>query len=343
MRVLFVLKDRFYNKTHSKSYGLINSSKQVAKYLESEGHVCKVVQVIDANYIDKEVFEFRPDVVIIEALWVSGDKMKELIEIKRYKHITWVVRIHSNIGFLSAETLALKYVNDYISLEKENLFVSCNNLGFNHNLSKAMNYKYTYLPNIIDLNFYHKEKNPHSHHIDVGCFGSLRILKNQCYQAMCAMEAADRLHKTLKFHITVDVNVDKYGGNNSVLKNLEELFKNSRHELIKHLWLEQDDFRHLIKKMDIGLQVSYTESFNIVSADFVNGGVPIVVSDSIRWMPWFLKTSTVEFEKTISKIITIYNWRHSKLIKWWSRKNLFIYNEDAKREWNKFLREIHHH
>ena len=45
MKILFVLKERFYSKNNS--YGLINSSKQVADYLESIGNECKVVQVID--------------------------------------------------------------------------------------------------------------------------------------------------------------------------------------------------------------------------------------------------------------------------------------------------------
>ena len=273
MKILFILKDRFYNKSHSKSYGLINSSKQVAAYLESLGHECKIVQVIDSNCIDKEVYEYKPNMVIIEALWVSGNKMKELIQIPRYKHIKWVIRVHSDIGFLSAETFGLKYINDYINLKKENLFVSCNNLEFNHYLSLTLQYPFVYLPNIIEIEF-RKHYEEYKNYIDIGCFGSLRILKNQCYQAMCAIAAADELEKILKFHITVDVNIDdKNEILNPVLKNLEELFENSPHELVKHYWLENDEFHHLIKKMDIGLQLSYTESFNIVSADFVNMGV----------------------------------------------------------------------
>lgn len=337
MKILFVLKDRFYNKTNTKSYGLINSSKQVAKYLESIGYDCKVVQVIDGNYIDREIHEFKPDVVIIEALWVTGEKMKELIEIKRYKHIKWVIRIHSDIGFLSAETQALQYVNDYISLKKENLFISCNNYAFNLNLSKSMNWEYVYLPNIIDLKYHKHKHSDYSSYIDIASFGSLRILKNQCYQAMCAMEAANKLGKRLRFHITVDVGMNEQNNRYPVIRNLEELFENSYHELVKHYWLENDEFHHLIKKMDLGLQLSYTESFNIVTADFVNHGVPIIVSDAIRWMPWFLKTSTVEYIKTIKKIIRIYKWRNCKILGWWSRRNLIIYNETAKIEWIKFL------
>jgi len=336
MKILFILKDRFYNKSHSKSYGLINSSKQVAQYLEKIGHEYKIVQVIDGNSLDKEIFEYKPDMVIIEALWVTGSKIKELMEIPRYKNIQWVIRVHSDIGFLSAETLAMKYINDYINLKKDNLFVSCNNLEFNYFLSKTINYDFVYLPNIIELEFTDSELEK-KEHIDIGSFGSLRILKNQCYQAMCAIAAADKLGKKLKFHVSVDINIDKNENTNPVLKNLEELFSTSEHELIKHSWLANDDFHELIKTMDLGLQLSYTESFNIVTADFVRHGVPIIVSDAIKWMPNFLKTSTVDYHETIHKIIKVYRLRNCKFLTKWSRRKLKKYNNLAKSDWLYFM------
>ena len=130
-KILFILKKRFYSNINVKSYGLINSSTHIANFLDTIIDVeTKVVTVVDANGINKEVQEYKPDMVIIEALWVTGEKMKELIEIKKYKHIKWVVRIHSDIGYLSAETFALKYVNDYIALDKPNLFIAPNNEDF---------------------------------------------------------------------------------------------------------------------------------------------------------------------------------------------------------------------
>lgn len=339
MKILFILKERFYSK-NTNSYGLINSSRQVAAFLESIGYECKVVQVIDANFIDKEIFEYKPDVVIIEALWVTGAKLKELIEIKRYKHIKWIVRVHSDIGFLAAETWAIKYINDYILLNKDNLFISMNNYTFNNHISEALNYEFVYLPNIITIKHHKYHKQSYKNHIDVGCFGSLRILKNQCYQALCAMDMADRLGKRLKFHITVDVGMNENNSRYPVLMNLREIFKNSYHQLVEHEWLENSEFHKLIKEMDIGMQVSYTESFNIVTADFVNANIPIVVSDSIKWMPFLLKTSTVEYEKTIKKLIFTYKWRNSRVIQWWMKHNLIKYNNSAKFVWFHFMKHL---
>lgn len=337
MKILFILKQRFYSKNNS--YGLINSSNHVANYLETIGNQCKVVSVIDGNSIDKEVYQYKPDIVIIEALWCTGDKLKELIEIKRYAKIKWIVRVHSDIGFLAAETMATKYINDYIDLKKSNLYVSMNNYQFNKHISNAMQQNFLYLPNIITIkDKLDIKKHKHKNHIDVACFGSLRIMKNQCYQALCAMEMANRLGKKLKFHITVDINMNESNNRFPVLKNLEEIFRNSRHELVKHEWLENENFQKLIKHMDIGLQLSYTESFNIVAADFVNANIPIVVSDAIRWLPFVLKTSTTEYERTIKRMIWIYRFRRNKFLIKWMKSNLKKYNELAKLEWKMFLK-----
>jgi len=46
--------------------------------------------------------------------------------------------------------------------------------------------------------------------------------------------------------------------------------------------MEHNDFIRVVKSMDIGMQVSLSESFNIVAADFVSNGVPLVGSPDIE-------------------------------------------------------------
>ena len=336
MKILFILKKRNYHKTNIKSYGLINSAKLVTEKLDCHKYETKVVTVIDANGIDKEVYEYKPDVVVIEALWVLPAKLKELIEIKRYKHIKWIVRIHSDAGFLSAETLALFTINGYIGLKKDNLFIAPNSKLFCEYISNALNYKFTYLPNIVPVKNIKKDYTKEKKIINIGCLGALRILKNQLFQAICAIKAADLLDKTLNFHITVDSPSE----NNSVLKNLEELFANSKHNLIKHSWTENDEFQNLIKTMDIGIQLSFSETFNIVTADFVNNDKLILVSDIISWMPDILKTSTFDYDEVTQKIIYIYKKRNSKSIKRKSQKKLKIYEVESATIWNNFLQHL---
>ena len=333
-KILFILKERHYGP--KPSYGLINSASHVAEFLEHERFNCKVVTVVDSNSIDKEVSLFKPDVVILEALWCPTYKLKELIEIKRHKHIDWVVRIHSDIGFLSCETQALQLVNEYIGLHKHNLTIALNSYKFVKSLSEVMNHNFAYLPNIITLQQPGQDFREDKQHIDIGCFGAMRLLKNQCFQAICAMKAADQLGKTLKFHITPVVDE-----RDPISTNLIELFKNNRHELIIHDWLPNDEFQDLVKQMDIGLQVSYTESFNIVSADFINNNRLIVVSDAIDWLSPIMRTSSTDYDTATNKIIYMYKHRNSEWLKDISRHDLKEFNHVAKHEWLEFLNAEH--
>jgi len=69
-RILFILKKRG-GGGYVNSVGLINSAKLTSRVLNSiSGIVSKVVAVEDNNKIHKEVVDFKPDFVIIEALWV---------------------------------------------------------------------------------------------------------------------------------------------------------------------------------------------------------------------------------------------------------------------------------
>lgn len=349
-KILFILKERPYytNNTSVKSYGLINSSLNLAMYLGDLGYAVDVVTVVDANGIDKVLYEYKPDIAIIEALWVPSFKLKELMEMPRYKHIEFVIRIHSDVGFLSAETLSLTYINEYIALNKKKLTIAPNHKTFTEYLANALKHKLEYLPNIIH-EVEHEKWNSHnkheSHVINVGCFGALRLLKNQPFQALCAIKACDDLEKKLHFHITADVHKDT--SINPVIKNLEELFRNSPHKLVKHDWKENDDFIELIEQMDIGMQLSYTESFNIVTSDFINAEVPIIVSEAIWWMPNILKTSTIDYDAVVKKFISVYRNLDSNFLRLLMRRSLSKYNKGAKNAWDEFLESKfdhkHHH
>jgi len=332
-RVLFILKDNYYHHGYTQSYGLGNSSRMIAEYLETQGIACDVVSVLDSEQIDIEVDDFRPTIVIIEALWLSATRLNELSD--KYHKIKWVVRIHSNVGFLAVETKALSQVHNYLKLKNENVVLSSNNEEFNEELTKVLYTNFEYLPNIVDVDEYNDYKNHEHHHhdINIGCFGALRVLKNQLFQAMCAIDAADRLNKTLYFHVNKDSEII----DSPVLKNLEELFEiNGKHHLVIHDWLEHDDFVELINTMDLGLQVSFTESFNLITADFVNECVPVIVSETIAWMPRISMVSTVDFEDVVEKIIHVYNSNDKHLIRK-SKRNLIRFNDNSKYTWDKFV------
>ena len=79
--------------------------------------------------------------------------------------------------------------------------------------------------------------------------------------------------------------IEQDGNNN--LKNIVALFDSmgEQFNLVLHPWNEHEDFLELIGSMDMCLQVSFTESFNIISADAISMGVPLVGSEAIAWLP----------------------------------------------------------
>ena len=56
-------------------------------------------------------------------------------------------------------------------------------------------------------------------------------------------------------------------------------------DVVKHRWMPWDKFSELVRTMDLLFQPSFTESFNIVTADGIVNGVPTVVSSAVRWAP----------------------------------------------------------
>ena len=269
--ILFLLKQRsVYNdgEYSSLSSGLYNSARFVADMLAEQGFTVNLKQVVDANSIDRYVTLYRPDTVVIEALWVVPDKFKELV--KLHPTVKWIVRLHSNIVFLANEGMAIGWIREYDTID--NVHIAVNSKDAEEVLELFLIKPLIYFPN-----YYPTEQKT----INVGCFGSIRPLKNQLIQAIAAIEYANQEDVILQFHINATRNEQK--GEN-VLKNIRALFKDTKHLLIEHDWLDHEEFISLVKYMDVGLQVSLSETYNIVAADFVSNFIPIVTSNEIDFI-----------------------------------------------------------
>jgi hypothetical protein len=177
-------------------------------------------------------------------------------------------------------------------LDYPNVFLAPNAKRLDHDLRVVLSVKYdrktindrvVYLPNYYpseDKGFARPPKQKDS--VNIGCFGAIRPLKNQLIQALAAIEYADKNKQKLFFHINGN---RLEGGGDPILHNLRALFAHStKHELVEHAWQPHANFLDLIATMDLGMQVSFTESFNIVAADMVTVGVPVVTSPEIVWV-----------------------------------------------------------
>ena len=97
--------------------------------------------------------------------------------------------------------------------------------------------------------------------------------------------------------------------------------------------MSHDDFLKLVGTMDIGLQASFTESFNIVAADFVSKGVPILGSTEISWLPSMFHVDHTDSQNIVSRMEKVLYgfdfWRKAE----YALYGLNRYNEESKRIW----------
>jgi glycosyltransferase involved in cell wall biosynthesis len=337
MRVLFVCKRRqgYSGPGYSDwggghiSSGLTISSMLVSDMLNTIGVTSKVVQVIDNNDIDREVHRFKPTHAIIEALWVVPSKFKILNRL--HPHVKWIVRIHSEVPFLAHEGIAMEWLFQYRDLY--NVQIGTNSKRMRDILKNLLGTNILLLPNYYPVGLSYKEYKRKRHigeDINIGCFGAIRPLKNQLIQAVAAIRYADDHDKLLRFHINSN-RIENRG--DEILKNIRALFENVRHELVEHPWMDRDDFIKMIKKMDAGMNVSYTETYSIISADMVAHGVPVVASPEIRWISDLSKADPNSVDDIASKINTAFSIKNLSLI----NKGLLKLNSFwSKQTWKKF-------
>lgn len=333
-KILFILKKKQSSHPGLKtiSSGLFNSASFVNEMLVKNGFDSHIVEVKDNNEIDRQVTKYKADIVVIEALWVVPSKFDVLQ--KLHPKVKWIVRIHSEIPFIANEGIAIEWIYEY--QKKKNVFISVNSDRAYSDFNKILKEKTIYLPNYYPVNLFKVGLNGKSQKktLDIGCFGAIRPLKNQLYQAVTAIDYANEKNKELRLHINV-ARVENHG--DPVLKNLRKLFENNpKHKLIEHTWLTHDEFVKLIRTLDLGLQVSFTETFNIVAADFVNNNVPVVVSDEIKWMSKFYKASPTDSEDIKSKISFALNTKNLN-VQYLNKVKLWNYCRESESLWVEFM------
>lgn len=349
VRTLFILKRRqdystdLVNFTNfTVSTGMYNSAAFVSDMLNDNGVESKVVVVIDNNDIDREVTAFKPTHVFIEGFWVVPEKFDVLMPL--HPSVKWIIRCHSEMPFLAQEGMALTWMFDYF---KRGITVSGNSPRINRELrvmAAAGGVPRQELDKKIPmLSNYYPVSTSSSHHsrviddgiFNVGCFGSHRPLKNHLVQAVAAIDYADQRGLKLNFHVNSG-RVEMNG--NSGLRNLRALFANIKHELIEHPWASHEDFLKIVSSMDVCMQVSFTETFNIVSADAVNLGVPVVVSREVNWVeePFADPTSTWDIVEKMSQVLSN---RHYLVEK--NRSNLRSYSKLSTKHWLDYLNDEH--
>lgn len=281
MKLMMVLKnnERFVRQCKTKARsGLFNAVNQVTRSLVRNGIDAVVVQVANEVALEAEICRHKPSIVVIQALWMSPVKIRRLKD--HHPSIRFAVHLHSNMPFLALETCAIEYTAQYAQFGIEILTNSLESYqAYRAFLPKA---KIFHANNVYERSESHGVKF-NDDHIHVGCFGAIRPMKNQVAQAIAAMEFSRDQNKKLMFHFNSS-RVEAHG--KGPYQNLIQLFLHAQPgiQMSPDGWIDPDEFPSHIGRMDIHMQLSLTESFNVVTADAIMAHVPVVVSECIDWV-----------------------------------------------------------
>lgn len=267
--------------------GLAMSAQNTARVLRSSGINATVRPALNMANLEQLVASESPTHIVINALWLPTVELAYLTH--KYAHVQWALLIHSNLAFLQVEPNGIIKLREAVDLERSsvgNFEVAANSVNGSNGIQDAWECKCLYLPNLYYLDDSARVLRPkwHGGTLRIGAFGALRPLKNPIASAFAALAIANSLATDLEFCVNIGRNDG--GGQAKLLPGIEAIYRDLSHaRLVKIPWQPWTSFRRTVRGMHLMLQPSFTESFNVVTADGIAEGVASVVSDVIEWAP----------------------------------------------------------
>jgi glycosyltransferase involved in cell wall biosynthesis len=280
--------------------GLGVSALNISQVLRNAGLWVDVMGVVSAADLEAKMKQIdalaaaRQEIplshVVVSAPWIPTADWQNLIS--RYPHIDFAVISHSNVAFLHADPQGTKLIRDAMGLQMayHNFTIAANSTKFTEWAARAYGTTLTWLPNLYNLDHTAARSQrtrpayPGGGVLRIGCFGALRILKNQMTAAAAALEISSRLGVDTEFWL--NGGRQEGTGMAGILSAIQQMTGSVKGFTLKTSnWETWPQFHATIRNMNLLLQPSFTESFNMVSADGVAEGVPSVTSNAIDWVP----------------------------------------------------------
>ncbi len=313
--------------------GLGVSAMNTAKVLQRRGFHAEVWPIVNAQDLAAKLSAQPASHVVVSAPWIPTGEYQRLVT--QFPETQFAVNCHSNVGFLQADTNGIKLVRQAMELE---LGVSSFHLAGNSDkfcrwVRSAFASPCAYLPNLYYLDPVALPHRPVycGGTLRIGAFGATRPLKN----FMSAAGAALDICRTLKVKLDLWISSGRIEGGDRYARPLHAMLDRVPGvRIIENGWESWPNFRKTVGHMHLLIQPSYTESFNMVTADGVAEGVPSVVSEAIAWAPAHWKAmndDVLDIARVGRHLLTDL---HASRDGWHA---LAHHNEDGLNHWCEFL------
>lgn len=313
--------------------GLGVTALNAAKTLRAAGHQADVWPILNASDLRAKLRGSGATHVIVSAPWISTPDLAQLC--LDYPETQFSVVCHSNLGFLQADPSALRLVREGLELERStwNFRMAANCERLTAWIEAAYAMPCLCLPNLYYLGSgAPKSERYNCGTLRIGAFGATRALKNLLTAAGAAVQIANSRGADLEFWISAG----RSEGAGPVLDAVRQMMKGLPHvRLVENGWQPWPQFRQTVRHMHLLLQPSYTESFNVVTADGAAEGVPSVVSDAIEWAPSNWKAQVDDANDIATTGLRLLNSRRAAAQGLSALRN---HNKRAMRMWMEYLR-----
>jgi hypothetical protein len=331
MQVALAYKNFAANRAISH-IGLGVTALNTAKTLRSTGINADVWAIVSPAELRTRLRSTPASHVVISAPWIQTNDLALLCA--EFKDTQFAVTCHSNLGFLQADPSAMRLVREGLDLRRTtwNFQMAANCDRLSNWVHTAYGTPCTHLPNLYHLDDVHPKRERYSGGtLRIGAFGATRALKNLLTSAGAALEIATAKRATLEFWISSGRNE----GAGAVVDAVRQMLNGLPHvKLVENGWQTWPQFRQTVRHMHLLLQPSYTESFNVVTADGVAEGVPSVVSDAIEWAPdsWKAPVDDAHAMARVGLKLLASRWAPRQ-----GMAALKAHNKKALAAWNAFL------
>lgn len=331
MQVILAYKNFAANRAISH-IGLGVTALNAAKSIRAEGIDAAVWPITNAADLSNQLRDSRATHVVVSAPWLSTNDLARLCA--DFPDTQFAVNCHSNLGFLQADPGAMRLLREGIDLQRctWNYRIAANSRRLTDWVQAAYGAPCQHLPNMYFLDDVEPKRERYTGGtLRIGAFGATRALKNLMTAAGAALQIANGLRADLEFWVSAGRNE----GAGSVTEAVRQMMIGLPHvKLVENQWQTWPQFRQTVRHMHLLLQPSYTESFNVVTADGVAEGVPSVVSDAIHWAPenWKAKVDDAgDIARAGRRLLESRRAARQGLAA------LKKYNANAVREWKSYL------
>jgi glycosyltransferase involved in cell wall biosynthesis len=288
--IILIKKDNVTQAQNAMPYpsantttGVTVSSDHLKAVLGKAGTDCVIMYYADDNGLLEAVKGNDAGLYILQIPTFSHDTLSSVLKLG--KNI--VLGIHSTICNLQVEENALRRLLRFSQLRERHFAISCPSKLEVNGFNSFSATPFIYLPNTYSfpIKAHIKKRKLNPELIKISLFCALRSFKNIMAQVVAVSLLAKRGFK-IELHLIDD--------QSHIAGCIKEIADSLPYKVIFHELADNKALLKLMAKMDLGLQVSLSETFSYAAFEQMALGVPIVASTAVPYATQIAKFNSAE-------------------------------------------------